>query len=126
MPGSKQCCKGKGKSKLERKNRKTKTGVVVSNKMQKTVVVEIEQVFAHPFFGKTMRSYHRFKAHDADNKCAMGDLVEIMETRPVAGDKKWRVVRILGQGSVRAKDLPKHRAAKVKVAEEVAEGGDRK
>lgn len=124
MPGSKRCCKGKGKSKLERKNRKTKTGVVVSNKMQKTVVVEIEKVFAHPFFGKTVRSYQRFKAHVADNKCAIGDLVEIMETRPIARDKKWRVVRILGQGVVRAKDLPKHRIAKVKEAEAVAARGE--
>ncbi|MDI6731294.1 MAG: 30S ribosomal protein S17 [Candidatus Margulisbacteria bacterium] len=109
---------------MDRKNRKTKTGVVVSNKMQKTVVVEIEQVFSHPFFGKTMRSYQRFKAHDAENKCAVGNLVEIMETRPLARDKRWRVVRIIGQGTVRAKDLPKHRVVKAKEAEKAVEGGE--
>jgi len=106
---------------LERNNRKTKTGVVVSNKMQKTVVVEIEKVFSHPFFGKTMRSFQRFKAHDKDRKCSIGDLVEIMETRPIARDKRWRVVRIIGQGVVRAKDLPKQRAAKA-AAEAQSEG----
>jgi small subunit ribosomal protein S17 len=78
---------------LARRSRKTRTGVVVSNKMQKTVVVEIERTFRHPLYQKVIRVHDRFKAHDEENKCAIGDKVEIMETRPLSKDKRWRVVR---------------------------------
>jgi small subunit ribosomal protein S17 len=64
--------------------------------MQKTVVVKVETVFRHPFYQKVMRMASKFKAHDENNQCQVGDLVEIMETRPLSKDKRWRVVRVLG------------------------------
>lgn len=105
---------------LERGKRKVRTGVVVSTKMDKTAVVEIEQVYQHPFYHKVMRTTKKFKAHDADNQCADGDLVEIMETKPISRDKRWRIVKILGKGKISAHELPKKREKK-EVPEEKAE-----
>lgn len=85
---------------------KTRKGVVVSNKMDKTVVVRIERVFKHPVFGKTVKSYKKFKAHDADNKCNSGDVVLIKETRPISRDKRWKVVSIIGFERIIAKQFP--------------------
>ena len=84
---------GEGLSK-ERGRRKLRVGKVVSNKMQKTVVVVVESRVRHPLYGKFMRRTTRFKAHDEQN-CGEGDTVEIMETRPLSKDKNWRVVRIV-------------------------------
>ncbi|MCS6777796.1 MAG: 30S ribosomal protein S17 [Chloroherpetonaceae bacterium] len=70
-------------------------GKVVSNKMQKTVVVVVETRVRHPLYGKFMRRTTRFKAHDEQNLCGEGDTVEIMETRPLSKEKRWRVVRIV-------------------------------
>jgi len=70
-------------------------GRVISDKMDKTVVVAIETMVRHPLYGKTIRRTTKFKAHDADNSCGVGDLVEIMETRPISKEKHWRVVQIL-------------------------------
>ncbi len=77
-----------------RNSRKTRRGVVASNKMQNTVVVRLEQTGQHPLYGKTVRSSNRVKAHD-ELSCDIGDTVEIMETRPISKQKRWRVVQIL-------------------------------
>ena len=75
--------------------RKTRTGVVVSDKMDKTIVVEIRTRVKHPLYGKIMNRTKRFKAHDENNECGIGDTVEVMETRPLSKDKRWRLVRII-------------------------------
>lgn len=79
----------------ERNNRKTRVGYVVSDKMDKTVLVSIETFIRHPLYKKTVKKSSRFKAHDENNQCGIGDKVEIMETRPLSKDKKWRVVNII-------------------------------
>jgi small subunit ribosomal protein S17 len=75
--------------------RKTRVGVVVSDKMQKTVVVAIERRVAHPVYGKMMSRTTKLKAHDEENSAKQGDTVRIMETRPLSKDKRWRVVEIV-------------------------------
>jgi small subunit ribosomal protein S17 len=79
----------------ERRMRKTRVGVVVSDKMDKTVVVSVERTVRHPLYNKTMRQTIKFKAHDEANECSVGDRVRIMETRPLSRDKRWRVVEIV-------------------------------
>ena len=79
----------------ERGNRKTRTGVVVSDKMDKTIVVEIRTRVKHPLYGKIMNRTTRFKAHDEENACGVGDRVMVMETRPLSKDKRWRLVQII-------------------------------
>ena len=78
-----------------RHRRQTATGVVVSDKMQKTVVVEITNLVRHAGYDKRVRRRTRVKAHDEENACRQGDRVRVMETRPVSKDKRWRVVEIL-------------------------------
>ena len=78
-----------------RASRKTRVGLVVSDKMDKTVVVSIERRFPHPLYGKMITRSKRLKAHCADNGAKTGDRVRIMETRPLSKDKRWRVVEIL-------------------------------
>jgi small subunit ribosomal protein S17 len=107
---------------VERSKRKIRTGVVVSSKMDKTAVVEVERTFRHPFYGKVIRATKKFKAHDEKNECAAGDLVEIMETRPLSRDKRWRVMRIMGKGKISAHELPKKKEKKVDTAAEPAPG----
>lgn len=75
--------------------RKVRRGTVKSNKMDKTVVVELSRSVQHPLYGKTVRKSVRMKAHDEENSCDIGDTVEIMETRPLSRDKHWRVTRII-------------------------------
>jgi len=75
--------------------RKTRTGKVVSNKMDKTVVVAIEDNVRHPLYKKIVKRTIKFKAHDETNTCNVGDKVEIMETRPLSKEKRWRLVRVL-------------------------------
>lgn len=75
--------------------RKVRTGVVVSDKMQKTVVVRIDRRFAHPRYGKMVKRSVKVKAHDEANDAKAGDVVRIMETRPLSKDKRWRVVEIV-------------------------------
>ncbi len=108
---------------LSRGKRKVRTGVVVRSKMDKTVVVESERTFRHPFYGKVVRATSKFKAHDEKNECAAGDLVEIMETRPLSRDKRWRVVRIIGKGRISAHELPKKKEDKVDTAAQQIAGG---
>ena len=78
-----------------RNMRRTRVGVVVSDKMDKTVVVAVEQTVRHPLYGKTMRRNATFKAHDELNECNMGDRVRIMQTRPISKQKRWRVMEII-------------------------------
>lgn len=75
--------------------RKTRTGVVVSDKMDKTIVVTIKTKVRHPLYGKMVNRTHKFKAHDEENSCGVGDTVRIMETRPISKDKRWRLVEIV-------------------------------
>ncbi len=79
----------------ERNVRRTRTGVVVSDKMDKTVVVSVERKVRHPLYGKIMRRTVTFKVHDELNECGMGDRVRIMETRPISKQKRWRVTEII-------------------------------
>ena len=79
----------------QRNTRKVREGLVVSNKMDKTVVVEVEDRVKHALYGKVMRRTSRLKAHDESNDCGIGDRVQIMETRPLSPTKRWRVVEIL-------------------------------
>jgi small subunit ribosomal protein S17 len=78
-----------------RGRRKTRIGRVVSNKMEQTAVVAIETMVRHPLYGKIIRRTTKFKAHDPKNECGVGDMVEIMETRPISKEKRWRVVQIV-------------------------------
>jgi small subunit ribosomal protein S17 len=75
--------------------RKTREGLVVSDKMDKTVVVVVEDRVKHALYGKVMRQTSRLKAHDEQNECGVGDRVRIMETRPLSATKRWRVVQVL-------------------------------
>ena len=79
----------------ERNLRKTRVGIVVSDKMDKTVVVQVEDRVQHPLYKKIIKRTVRFKAHDENNECGIGDRVEIMETRPLSKDKHWRVSEII-------------------------------
>ena len=79
----------------ERNLRKTRVGVVVSNKMEKTVVVAIKERVKHPLYGKIINRTKTFKAHDEQNECGIGDTVRVVETRPLSKDKRWRVVEIV-------------------------------
>jgi small subunit ribosomal protein S17 len=80
---------------VERGARKTREGLVVSDKMDKTVVVSVEDRVKHPLYGKVMRRTSKLKAHDEQNSCGIGDRVLLMETRPLSATKRWRVVEIL-------------------------------
>ena len=75
--------------------RKTRIGTVVSDKMDKTIVVAVEDSYRHPLYKKTMKRTYKLKAHDENNECGIGDTVEVMETRPLSKDKRWRLVNII-------------------------------
>ena len=79
----------------ERNLRKTRVGTVVSNKMDKTIVVAIEDRVKHPLYKKIVKRTYKLKAHDEQNACGVGDVVKVMETRPLSKDKRWRVVEIV-------------------------------
>lgn len=80
---------------MERNIRKTRTGVVTSNKMDKTIVVAVKDSVQHPLYKKIIKRTVKFKAHDENNECNIGDRVEIMETRPLSAQKRWRLTRVL-------------------------------
>ena len=80
---------------MERNLRKERVGLVVSDKMDKTVVVSIEEKYKHPLYKKTITKSHKFKAHDENNECGVGDKVRIVETRKLSHDKNWRVAEII-------------------------------
>ena len=79
----------------ERNLRKTRTGKVVSNKMDKTIVVAVQDNVKHPVIGKIVKRTYKLKAHDAENTCNIGDTVKVMETRPLSKDKRWRLVEVI-------------------------------
>ena len=79
----------------ERNLRKTRTGKVVSNKMQKTIVVAVEDHVKHPLYNKIVKKTYKLKAHDENNECNIGDTVKVMATRPLSKDKRWRLVEIV-------------------------------
>ena len=79
----------------ERNERKTRIGKVVSDKMDKTVVVAVERLVQHPLYKKAVKKTVKFKAHDENNECKVGDTVKVMETRPLSKDKRWRLVEIM-------------------------------
>ena len=85
----------KGEQSVERNLRKTRTGKVVSDKMDKTVVVAIVDHVKHPLYGKIVKRTYKLKAHDENNECGVGDTVKVMETRPLSKDKRWRLVEII-------------------------------
>ncbi|MBA4304787.1 MAG: 30S ribosomal protein S17 [Sphingobacteriaceae bacterium] len=80
---------------MERNARKERIGSVVSNKMQKTITVAVERKVKHPIYGKFVKTTKKFHAHDENNDCNVGDLVRIMETRPLSKNKRWRLVEII-------------------------------
>ena len=86
----------KGDSAMSDRNlRKTRVGIVSSDKMDKTIVVSVVEHVKHPLYGKIMKRTYKLKAHDEENKCGVGDKVKVMETRPLSKDKRWRLVEII-------------------------------
>jgi small subunit ribosomal protein S17 len=79
----------------ERNLRKTKLGVVSSNKMDKTITVKVERKVKHPLYGKFLKKTNKFHAHDENNECSIGDTVKIMESRPMSKTKRWRLVEVV-------------------------------
>ena len=79
---------------MERNLRKVRTGKVVSNKMDKTIVVAVENHVKHPLYGKIVKRTYKLKAHDEKNECNIGDTVRVVETRPLSKDKRWRLTEI--------------------------------
>ena len=80
---------------MERNLRKTRTGKVVSDKMDKTITVAVEDHVKHPLYNKIVKRNYKLKAHDEENQCGIGDTVRVMETRPLSKDKRWRLVEII-------------------------------
>ena len=80
---------------MERNLRKVRTGKVVSNKMDKTIVVAVDNHVKHPLYGKIVKKTYKLKAHDEKNECNIGDTVKVVETRPLSKDKRWRLVEII-------------------------------
>ena len=96
---------------LSRKNgRKRRNGIVVSDKMQKTIVVRVGNKFRHPRLLKVIEKFQKFKVHDEKNEAKSGDLVEIEETRPLSKEKRWRLIAVIRKGA----ELPKEAEAEVK------------
>lgn len=85
---------------MERGMRKTRLGVVVSNKMEKTVVVAVQDYVRHSLYNKVMKRTKKYKVHDEENACNVGDKVRIMETRPLSKEKCWRVVQIIEKAPI--------------------------
>lgn len=85
---------------MERNNRKVRYGIVVSNKMDKTVTVAVDNYYHHPLYKKITKTTKKYKAHDEENKCNIGDKVKVMETRPLSRHKRWRVVEIIEKAPI--------------------------
>ena len=85
----------------ERNLRKVMTGTVVSNKMDKTIVVSVETSVKHPIYGKIVKKTYKLKAHDEENQCQIGDRVKVMETRPLSKDKRWRLVEVVEKAVIK-------------------------
>jgi len=82
---------------VDQVSKKTMTGVVVSNKMNKTIVVKVERRFAHPVFKKVVKTTKKYKVHDEKNECVEGDFIRIQETRPLSKEKRWRLMDIVSK-----------------------------
>jgi small subunit ribosomal protein S17 len=80
---------------VDRNLRKTRVGIVVSNKMDKTITVAVRDNVKHPLYGKIVKKTYKLKAHDEENTCNIGDTVKVMETRPLSKDKRWRLVEVM-------------------------------
>lgn len=80
---------------MERNSRKERVGIVVSDKMDKTIVVAVVNKYKHPLYKKTVSTTKKYKVHDENNECGIGDRVKVMETRPLSKDKRWRLVSII-------------------------------
>ncbi len=80
---------------MDRNLRKTRVGIVVSNKMDKTITVAVRDNVKHPLYGKIVKKTYKLKAHDEENTCNIGDTVKVMETRPLSKDKRWRLVEVM-------------------------------
>ena len=80
---------------MERNLRKTRTGKVVSNKMDKTIIVAVEEHVKHPLYGKIVKRTNKLQAHDENNECNIGDTVKVMETRPLSKTKRWRLIEVV-------------------------------
>lgn len=80
---------------MSSKNKKSRTGIVVSNKMDKSIVVKVERLIQHPLYKRTMKRSKKYMAHDADNVCKMGDVVRIIECKPVSSRKTWRLLEVV-------------------------------
>lgn len=85
---------------MERNNRKVRIGIVVSDKMEKTATVRVDNYVRHLLYGKNVMVSKKYKAHDEENQCRIGDKVKIMETRPLSKDKRWRVVEIIERAPI--------------------------
>lgn len=85
---------------MERNLRKTMVGKVISNKMDKTIVVAVEKNVRHKLYGKFVKSTYKLKAHDEKNECNIGDKVKVMETRPLSKDKRWRLVEVVEKAKI--------------------------
>lgn len=86
-------------------HQKERIGIVLSDKMQKTIVVQVQRVTRHPGYGKVIQKYKKFKVHDEKNTAKIGDRVRIVETRPLSKDKRWRLVEILSHGHVNKREV---------------------
>ena len=82
---------------MDQANKKTMTGIVVSNKMDKTVVVKVERRFSHPVFKKVVKTTKKYKVHDEKNECLEGDFIRFQETRPLSKEKRWRLLGIISK-----------------------------
>ena len=102
---------------MERNLRKTRTGKVTSNKMDKTIVVAIEDHVKHPLYKKIVKKTYKLKAHDENNECNIGDTVKVMETRPLSKDKRWRLVEIVEKAKYKGEDNLIQQASRLKVAD---------
>lgn len=102
----------------EQANRKIREGIVVSNKMKKTVVVLVSRTVSHPKYHKVIKVSNKFKAHDEGNVCSVGDRVSIMETRPLSADKRWVVLKVLEKGRSMIEEEDKGMPAPVRRAKE--------
>lgn len=99
---------------MKEAHKKIREGLVVSDKMDKTIIVSIERKITHPLYQKTLRRNKKFKVHDEENKCKVGDFVSIIETRPLSKDKRWRVLEIIGAAKGKIEEEDKGRPALVR------------
>ena len=97
-----------------RENRKIKEGIVVSDKMAKTVVVLVERKICHPLYQKVIRITKKFKVHDENKICSVGDRVRIMETRPLSADKRWNILEVIEKGKEKVEEEDKGKPALVR------------